>query len=74
MKRPTAAPSNAFLIVKPKDLSQNSEATIIRTKNTPTKLKVRNVIRHTANGGIALDFGSKEAAQNIRKNAESVLE
>lgn len=74
LKRPTAAPSNALLILKPKDVSQKSEATMdmIKTKITPKKLKVKKA-RHTENGGISIECGSKEAAQNLKTIAELVL-
>lgn len=73
LKQPPAK-RNPVLVVKPKDKSQKSETTmsVIKTKITPTKLKVQKV-KHTRDGGIAIECGSKEAIQNIKSSAESVL-
>lgn len=70
----STVPSNPILVVKPKDTAQKSDVTlsVIRKKLTPTKLKVKNV-KHTANGGIAIECGSKEAVDDIKSNAETML-
>lgn len=73
LKKPSAA-KNPVIVVKPKNAAQKSETTldIIKSKITPTKLKVKNV-KHTANGGIAIECASKEAVENLKSNAESIL-
>lgn len=69
-----ALPSNPVLIVKPKNVEQNSTTTMnaVKSKITPTKLNVKNV-KHIAKGGIAIECGSKEAVESICNNAKDVL-